>query len=202
MKLFHIATDREVGERCRVWAMDNTPHGWSHTRDPEASDVFISVMYDTLVSEKFIAGRERCLNIHPGILPQYRGSGAYSWAIINGEERTGVTLHEMDVDIDHGPILGWSKFDILPLDTAGSLFKKAEKEMENLFRQYFLTMLRGDYKIKKQNENNAKMYYRRDLQKARDLSKYVRAFTFPGKEDAFYKDNRGFTHKIKYDSSQ
>lgn len=154
------------------------------------ADVFISVMYAKLVSEEFIQGR-RCYNIHPGLLPRYRGSGAFSWAIINGEEQSGVTLHELDVSIDHGDIITRSTFDIWPHDTAEILFRRAERAMEDIFHQYFGALLLNDYMKKPQDESKARLYYKKDLESQKDLTKFVRAFTFEGKENAFYFNERG-----------
>ena len=87
-------------------------------------EVFISVLYDKILPASFLEGR-RCYNFHPGILPQYRGAGAFSWAILNGEKETGITLHEIDGDIDHGPIINISRFPVLPYDTASKLYEVA-----------------------------------------------------------------------------
>lgn len=194
MNLVHVASARPIGKECLAWAGANMPSGWMLTDSPEACDVFVSVMHDELVSERFINGKEgrRCYNFHPGLLPEYRGSGAFSWAIINGERETGVTLHELDVDIDHGPIIDVWRFSIMPADTAGSLFDKAMEGMEWLFRTYFHHLLFETYQVPyRQDERKARLYYRRDLQRARDLTRFVRAFTFGGKEPAYYVNAKG-----------
>ena len=46
-----------------------------------------------------------CINVHPSLLPKYRGAAPINWAIINGETRTGVTTYLMDEGMDTGPIL-------------------------------------------------------------------------------------------------
>ena len=46
-----------------------------------------------------------CLNIHPSLLPKYRGASPIQAAILNGDTKTGVTIFKMDEQIDHGPIL-------------------------------------------------------------------------------------------------
>ena len=46
-----------------------------------------------------------CINIHPSLLPKYRGAAPINWAIINGEQITGVTIMKMDAGIDSGDIL-------------------------------------------------------------------------------------------------
>ena len=187
-----IASSRwqEIGNRCMSWAEANIPDGYELEDDPNECDVFISVLYGNLVSEEFISKR-RCYNFHPGILPQYRGAGAFSWAIINGDKRCGVTLHELDVDIDTGPVLRVDEFSIEPWDTAETLFKKGMDTIYELFKKWFEFLLRDDCKGVVQSNVNAHTYYRKDLKAAQDLTRYVRAFTFGGKDKAFYTNSKG-----------
>jgi UDP-4-amino-4-deoxy-L-arabinose formyltransferase/UDP-glucuronic acid dehydrogenase (UDP-4-keto-hexauronic acid decarboxylating) len=60
-------------------------------------------------------------NLHPGPLPEYAGLNAPSWAIYNGEQRHGVTLHRMEPGIDTGPVAFQERFPILPDDTGFTL---------------------------------------------------------------------------------
>jgi len=64
------------------------------------------------------------LNIHPSLLPKYRGPTPVPTAILNGEQETGVTIIKMDEKVDHGPILSQFKMDIRPDDTAESLLER------------------------------------------------------------------------------
>ncbi|MCR4392282.1 MAG: methionyl-tRNA formyltransferase [Candidatus Acetothermia bacterium] len=62
-----------------------------------------------------------CVNIHASLLPNYRGAAPVAWAIIHGEEETGVTTFRLDEGMDTGPILLQHKAAIGPNDTAGEL---------------------------------------------------------------------------------
>lgn len=64
------------------------------------------------------------INIHPSLLPAYRGQHVINWAIINGEEKTGVTFHLIDEGIDTGDILFQKEILIDSDDTAFSLHQK------------------------------------------------------------------------------
>jgi len=178
----HLATSRPIGEKCIRWAEFD---GFEFS-SMEDCDVFISVMYDKLVSEEFIASKKRCVNFHPGLLPEQRGSGAFSWSIINGDRFCGVTLHELETDIDSGPIIETAIFEVEPTDTAETLYEKGMNAIFDLFRQFFGKIIEGSYETMPQDSAKAKVYYRRDLQRQRDLTRFVRAFTFDGKEPAFY----------------
>jgi methionyl-tRNA formyltransferase len=62
-----------------------------------------------------------CINVHASMLPKYRGAAPIQWAIINGEEETGITTMMMDVGMDTGDILLTETVPIHPEDTAGTL---------------------------------------------------------------------------------
>jgi methionyl-tRNA formyltransferase len=198
MQLIHIATSRAIGKKCVKWAKKNLPEGYRWTDDPEKADYFFSVLYEHLVSEVYIMGRRGCYNFHPGVLPYYKGAGAYSWVIINKEKETGVTLHEIDPDIDNGPVIEIAKFPIEGWDTSETLFRKAEEAIYSLFTKWFKRLLVGDYEAKEQTEKGA-IYYRKDLNKAKDLTRYVRAFTFKGKDNCFFRNKYGQRVELKYE---
>ena len=174
----HIATSRDIGRRCIEWAEEEI-----ELVSMDKCDVFVSVLYDKIIAEDFIQKR-KCFNFHPGILPWYRGAGAYSWAIINGELETGVTLHEIDKSIDTGPVIEIRRFPISKLDTAESLFRKSESTIYEMFLEWLPKLLTGAYKTFEQEAGRT--YYRKDLEKARDLTRFIRAFTFKDKPRAYY----------------
>jgi methionyl-tRNA formyltransferase len=62
-----------------------------------------------------------CINVHASLLPKYRGAAPIAWAILRGEEKTGITTMRMDEGLDTGPILLQREADISRDDTAGSL---------------------------------------------------------------------------------
>jgi len=53
-----------------------------------------------------------CLNVHPSLLPRWRGPAPVQYAILHGEAETGVTIMLMDEQVDHGPIIKSSKFKV------------------------------------------------------------------------------------------
>lgn len=64
------------------------------------------------------------LNLHPSLLPKYRGPSPVQTAILNGEKQAGITVIKMDEKIDHGPIVAQSEETILLADTAESLYRR------------------------------------------------------------------------------
>ncbi len=185
-----IATSRDVGQKCIDWARDAIPTGFTLVEDIDSADIIISVMYDKLIDKNTVSEKQ-CFNFHPGVLPEYRGAGAYSWVILNGERKTGVTLHRMDSGIDTGDIIEIREFLIRDDDTAYSLFKKAEKLIYRMFREWFSDILFGEYEHVPQKKNEGSLYLRKDLHKVKDVTQIMRAFHFPGKESAYYLNDSG-----------
>jgi len=67
------------------------------------------------------------INIHPSLLPKYRGPTPVQTTILNGDKTTGVTIIKLDEEVDHGPILAQRKEPILENDTAESLYERLFK---------------------------------------------------------------------------
>ncbi|MBL9059945.1 MAG: phosphoribosylglycinamide formyltransferase [Mangrovicoccus sp.] len=63
----------------------------------------------------------RMLNIHPSLLPKYRGLHTHARALAAGDAEHGCTVHEVTAELDDGPILGQARLPVLPDDTAESL---------------------------------------------------------------------------------
>ena len=68
-------------------------------------------------------------NMHPSLLPKYRGWNPYYWVIAAGETTTGITVHTLSDRFDCGDILLQREFPVLPLDTMNSLFARLVHEM-------------------------------------------------------------------------
>lgn len=180
-----------IGQRCKEWTKNNLPENSIVTEVMEDCDIFFSVFYDKLLKKEFIEARKKCVNFHGGISTKYRGSGTINWAIINGEKEMGVTLHEIDAKIDHGDIIEIQRFPITENDTAQSLYEKSEKVIFEMFKKWFEKIVKLNYVATPQDHSKARMYTRKDLQDAKDLTKFSRAFTFFDKENAFYINSKG-----------
>jgi len=62
-----------------------------------------------------------CINVHASLLPRWRGAAPINAAILHGDEETGVTIMQMDVGLDTGPMLAKRSIRLAPDDTAGSV---------------------------------------------------------------------------------
>jgi len=95
------------------------------------------------------------INIHPSLLPKYRGPTPVQAAILQGDKTSGVSIIKLDEEIDHGPILGQEKEEILDTDTAGSLYKKLFARGTNLLLKVLDKYLKGNLKLSAQDHKKA-----------------------------------------------
>jgi len=103
------------------------------------AEAFLVVAYGQILSGALLDLVEWPLNIHGSLLPKYRGAAPINWAIIRGEEKTGVTTMVMDEGMDTGPILLQKETPIGPQDTAGELHDR----LARLGREAVLETLAG-----------------------------------------------------------
>lgn len=74
-------------------------------------------------------------NLHPSLLPRYRGASPIAYPLILGDNETGVTLIQMDQELDHGPIIAQKKCEILPTDKRPDLEAKLTDLGYELFKK-------------------------------------------------------------------
>ena len=100
------ALARETGSTLQVLARPNSPNGLSRLADLRP-DLVISVRYRRILQDAAISiPKFGVLNLHSGLLPDYKGMMATFWAMLNGEPSIGSTLHYIvDGTIDTGPVV-------------------------------------------------------------------------------------------------
>ena len=88
-------------------------------------DIAVVCSFNDKIPKEFLETiKDGVINVHPSLLPEYRGGNPYSRVIINGEKQTGVTLHFMSEEFDKGDIIAQETYDIEPDETMGTLFNK------------------------------------------------------------------------------
>lgn len=86
------------------------------------ADVYVVAAFGQILSQEILdMPRLGCINIHASLLPKYRGSSPIQRAILDGEEKTGVTIMQMDIGVDTGDMLYKKEYVIKPSDTFESL---------------------------------------------------------------------------------
>lgn len=93
-----------------------------------APDLIVVVAFGQILPESVLKiPRLGCINVHASLLPKYRGAAPIQWAIIRGEQETGVTTMQMDVGMDTGPMLLRHSVPIAPDETAATLAPRLAK---------------------------------------------------------------------------
>ena len=89
------------------------------------ADIIVVVAFGQILPERILnLPKYGCINIHASLLPKYRGAAPIQWAVINGDEVSGVTTMQMDVGLDTGDILDTVEVRLDPKETGGSLFDR------------------------------------------------------------------------------
>lgn len=100
------------------------PEAVEELRKYEA-DIFVVAAFGQILSKEILEmPRYGCINIHASLLPKYRGASPIQYAVLNGDDVTGVTIMQMDEGMDTGDILTMKAIPVEDDDTGGSLFDK------------------------------------------------------------------------------
>ena len=95
-----------------------------HERDAIDADVVVVAAYGLLIPESLLE-RALWLNVHPSLLPRWRGAAPVERALMAGDSRTGVTIHRTTAELDAGPIAAQEAFDVGPEDDAGTVYARS-----------------------------------------------------------------------------
>jgi methionyl-tRNA formyltransferase len=155
-----------------------------------APDLIIVAAYGQLISKSILdIPRLGCLNLHPSLLPKYRGPSPIQTAILNGDKTTGVTIILMDEKIDHGPIISQKEITIASDENYQTLEKKLAETAADFLIEILPRYIQGEIKPQTQDESKAsytKILTRQDGQidwskSAQEIERMVRAFyPWPG----------------------
>jgi dTDP-4-amino-4,6-dideoxyglucose formyltransferase len=142
----------------------------------------------------------RCINIHPGLNPYNRGFYPQAFSLVN-KLPTGATIHEMDEEIDNGPIIVQERVEIQSTDTSFSLYNKIIRKEIELLEDNFDKIIQNNYLAKPpSNPGNLNLKINFDKLCKLDLDNVdtfenhinqLRALTFDGYENAYFIDDKG-----------
>ncbi len=112
---------KRVAERLGVRVLE--PEGLEPGLDLGAP-VVVAVAYGLIVPEP-VLGERLWLNVHPSLLPRWRGAAPVERALMAGDVETGVTIIKLVKELDAGPIAAQGQFEIAPEDDAGAVYERA-----------------------------------------------------------------------------
>ncbi len=153
-----------------------------------APDFLFSAMFRQMLKRELLdVPRRGALNLHPSLLPKFRGRSPINWVLVHGEHETGVTLHYMVEKADRGDIVAQRRIAIADDDTALTLHRKASGAARALMRETYPLLAAGRAPCMPQDQAQASYFGGRKpadgeidwiwpAQRAYDL---VRAVTHP-----------------------
>ncbi len=147
------------------------------------ADIFVVAAFGQILPKEILTMPPLgCINVHASLLPKYRGAAPIQWAILNGEETTGVTIMQMGVGLDDGDILTQRETRIGEKETGGELFDRLAVLGGELLCETLPKIAAGEITPIPQDEEQATKVgmIRKDLGKldfkksAAELERYIR----------------------------
>ena len=112
---------------------------------PFVPDMICSIYYRYIIGKEVIERvGGKIFNLHPALLPQYRGCSSLTWAIINGEKECGFTFHYVDPGCDTGCVIVQKRIPIEDFDTQLTLYNRVMFESMNEFLTVCEKVLAGE----------------------------------------------------------
>jgi len=160
------------------------------TRADFRPDLGVVASFGALIPQEVINWPKKgILNLHPSLLPKYRGPTPVPTAILNGEKETGLTIIKIDEKIDHGPIVSQFKETIKPDETSEDLLNRLFTVGAEVLITILPSYLEGKIELRKQDDSQATYTQKLsrddgqiDWQKPADYQeRFIRAmFPWPG----------------------
>ena len=117
-------------------------------------DIIVTCAYGQIIPKEILdSPRLGCINVHGSLLPKLRGGAPIHWAIINGEEKTGMTIMYMDVKMDSGDIISSRETVISDEDNLESLYDRMSLIGRDLLLDTLPSIIEGTNERIKQNES-------------------------------------------------
>jgi methionyl-tRNA formyltransferase len=165
----------------------NAPEVVSRIRALEPDFLFSAMFRQMIGRELLDAAKRGALNLHPSLLPKFRGRSPINWALVKGEPETGVTLHYMVEKADRGDVVAQRAIAIGDDDTALTLHRKATDAARAMFREVYPELVAGTAPRVPQDHSRASYFGGRKpadgeidwRSPARGIYDLVRAVTHP-----------------------
>mgnify|MGYP006082474599 CR=1 FL=1 len=154
----------------------------------QVATTFVSLEFDCIIRLERFQKPVKCFNIHFSLLPKYKGVATSVWPILNGDKKSGVTLHEIDNGIDTGDIIAQREYCLNDDLTAYDIYLKNISLGSSLFIENIDSLMMGLYTAVPQNSVGASYFSKSDIdysafklsfsKTAYQVYKVCRAFTF------------------------
>lgn len=123
-------------------------------------DLIVTCAYGQIIPKELIdLPKYGCINIHASLLPEYRGGAPIHHAVIDGKDKTGITIMYMNEKMDEGDILYQKEIDILKEDNTSSMFNKLSALGSEMIKEFIPKLISGEITPIKQDNNKATYAY-------------------------------------------
>lgn len=120
------------------------------------SDLLVSFAFGRIFGPKFLElFRLGGVNVHPSLLPEFRGSAPIQAAILNGNAKTGITVQKIALEMDTGDILKQTAFELSGTETTQSLTQKVAALAPGLLSEVLHAVAEGDFRAQPQHDRFA-----------------------------------------------
>lgn len=120
------------------------------------ADIFVVISYGLILPKRLLdIPKKMSINIHASLLPKYRGAAPINWAIIKGEQKTGVTIIKMNERMDEGEIISEKEIIIGITDTVETLKNKLAVLGAGLLQKTIEDIKKDNIKLTKQDSRKA-----------------------------------------------
>ncbi len=117
-------------------------------------DIIITCAYGQIIPAILLDyPKYGCINVHASLLPKYRGGAPIHHALLNGDEKTGITIMYMDEAMDSGDIIEQREYEIKPSDNVGTLHDQLSVLGAELLLDTLPSIVNGTNNRRKQEEN-------------------------------------------------
>ena len=157
---YRSSIDYCARKRIRCLTPDKLDDSFIETVATLAPDIIVDAYYPKIFPSRLLKIPPRgCINVHPGLLPHYRGKFPTPWCILNEEKDFGVTIHRLDSGIDTGDMLVQRRYPIGDDETGHELYLRAMKRCGEFLLEQFDGIFSGKIKARPQAPGGS--YYNR-----------------------------------------
>ena len=143
-------------EKIPVFTPESLDAGFASKLGKYKAELFVVASYGKIIPQPILDLADRgALNIHPSLLPKYRGASPIPQAILDGEKVSGISIIQMDAQMDHGPIIYQEKIRLSEKDTFDSLSKKMFARAAAILPRLINQFIAGGVKLKPQDHQAA-----------------------------------------------
>lgn len=141
--------------------VDKGEQSMNETIEDISPDVLITMGWRKIIPKNIFEKVNLSINIHPALLPEYKGYHPLPYLLINNEKEHGLTAHMISEEVDAGDIIAQYRFGINKFSTIQSLIDMSRREMPKFFNKIVYGIENDELQFAKQNNSKTKIIAKR-----------------------------------------